>query len=150
MRTNDQHSRPTTTLAADEIRRLVRDDETPTRLPRSSDSIRRERIDTPTTEMSSVAINELLAAEPRTSPAVISRELRHDTVTDPGATTALAPQTVAALASERTAREVEVAAATGAMERVARPPMPRAPSLRLPFVIAAIAAVAIVAIILLR
>jgi len=137
------------------------------RVPKSSDQVRRERLDTPTTQMSPVALEELLAAEPRTTPAVIAREaMRHDTVTDVEArpTTALDPATVAALAAEKTAREVEAAPPTVAMEplakperrkarrerAIARPALPGGPSVRLPFLIAVIAALALAAIVLLR
>jgi hypothetical protein len=162
----DRHSRPTATLASDELLRLARQEETPVRVPKSSDQMRRERLDTPTTQMSAVALDELLAAEPRTTPAVIPREaLRHDTVTDAGAkpTTALDPETVAELAAARTAQELEAAAPTVAMEpfakpegrrskrgAIARPALPGGPSVRLPFLIAAIAAVAVAVIVLLR
>lgn len=91
--------------------------------------------------MSAIAINELLATEPRTSPAVVPREMRHDTVTDPGAkpTSALDAQTVA-----------ELAAAVPVAAPIARPALPRGRSVRLAFVIAGIAALALLAITLLR
>jgi hypothetical protein len=97
---------------------------------------------------------------------VIPREaLRHDTVTDAGAkpTTALDPETVAELAAARTAQELEAAPATIAMPplakpegrksrrgAIARPALPAGPSVRIPFLIAAIAALALLAIALLR
>jgi hypothetical protein len=96
---------------------------------------------------------------------VIPRDMRHDTVTDAGAkpTTALDPETVAALAAEKTAREVEAAPPTVAMPplakpegrrsrrgAIARPALPGGPSVRIPFLIAVIAALALLAITLVR
>lgn len=128
------------------------------RVPRGSDQINRERLDTATTQMSPLALEEILAAQPRTSPAVIAREMRHDTVTDPGPppTTALDPGTVAELAAARTAQELEVAPATVEMpplahpegrrarrdRAIARPALPGGPSVRIPFVIAGMLAFA--------
>ncbi len=148
---DDRHSRPTTTLAADELRRLVQEDETPARRPRSSDSMIRERLDTPTTQMPAMALDELLATEPRTSPAVIARGMRHDTVTDPGArpTSALEPETAAALAAERTAQELEAATPTAMMPPITRPTAPRSRA-DLAIVIATVAVLALTLITLLR
>lgn len=70
---DDEDTRPTVEVDPTSLRALAREAEsTPARVARGSSPVKRSELDAPT-EANPALVRELLAAEPRTTPAVVRR-----------------------------------------------------------------------------